>query len=178
MIIQSKLPPSFWAEAIATANYIRNRCITKSLDSGTPFEKWTGRCPNVHHLQKFGCKAIILNKSPNKGKFEARGLEGIFVGYSEVSKAYRIWLPKDRKIHLSRRGPSNARPKRPWNRLNFKPLVARSVCSKINGSLTILSLLLDSNRVFVKVGNVVLICNKMRTMIRQNIFTRDVQSFM
>jgi len=102
MMIQSKLPPSFWAEAIATANYIRNRCITKSLDSGTPFEKWTGRRPNIHHLQKFGCKAFILNKSPNKGKFEARGLEGIFVGYSEVSKAYRIWLPKDRKIHISR----------------------------------------------------------------------------
>jgi len=39
MLIQSKLLPSFWAEAIATANYVRNCCITKSLDSGAPFEK-------------------------------------------------------------------------------------------------------------------------------------------
>jgi len=95
MMIQPKLSPSFWAEVIATANYIRNRCITKSLDSGTPFEKWTESRPNVHHLQKFDCKIFILNKFPNKGKFEARGLEGIFVGYFEVSKAYRVWLPKD-----------------------------------------------------------------------------------
>lgn len=32
------------------------------------------------------------------------------------------------------RGPSNEKPKRLWNRLNFKPLVARLACSKINGS--------------------------------------------
>jgi len=45
---------------------------------------------------------FILNKSPSKGKFDVRGLEGIFVGYSEVSKAYRVWSPKDRKIHIAR----------------------------------------------------------------------------
>ncbi|CAL1672144.1 unnamed protein product [Lasius platythorax] len=39
MIIQSGLPPSLWAEAISTANYIKYRCITKSLNSETPFEK-------------------------------------------------------------------------------------------------------------------------------------------
>lgn len=102
MIIQSGLPPSFWAEAILSANYIRNRCITKSLDSGTPFKKWTGRHPNVAYLRTFGCKAFILNKFPGKEKFDARGSEGIFVGYSETSKAYRIWSSKDRKIHVSR----------------------------------------------------------------------------
>ncbi|XP_077277091.1 uncharacterized protein LOC143905509 isoform X1 [Temnothorax americanus] len=102
MMIQSGLSPSFWAEAIATANYIRNRCITKSLHSGTPFEKWTGRRPNISHLRTFGCKAFILDKSPNKGKFDVRGLEGIFVGYSEVAKAYRVWSPKNQKIHISR----------------------------------------------------------------------------
>lgn len=102
MMIRSGLPPSFWAEAVSTANYIRNRCITKSLDSGTPFEKWTGRRPNVVHLRTFGCKAFILDKSPDKGKFDARGLEGIFIGYSEVSKAYRVWSPKDRRVHISR----------------------------------------------------------------------------
>jgi len=47
MMIQSGLPPSFWAEAISTANYIKNRCTTKSLVAGTPFEKWTGRRPNI-----------------------------------------------------------------------------------------------------------------------------------
>lgn len=102
MIIQSGLPSSFWAEAISTANYVRNRCITKSLDSGTPFEKWTGRRPSVAHIRTFGCKAFVLNKSLEKGKFDIRGIEGIFVGYSESSKAYRVWNPRNRKIHVSR----------------------------------------------------------------------------
>lgn len=32
LLLQSGLPPSFCAEAIATANYLRNRCPTKPLD--------------------------------------------------------------------------------------------------------------------------------------------------
>lgn len=102
MMIQSGLPPSLWAEAIATANYIRNRCVTKSLDTGTPFEKWTGRRPSIAHMRTFGCDAYILDKSPGKGKFDPRGQEGIFVGYSDKSKAYRMWSPKDRKVYISR----------------------------------------------------------------------------
>lgn len=110
MMIQFGFPASFWAEAIATANYIRNRCVTKrdSLDSGIysgigdPFEKWFGRRPNISHLRTFGSKAFILNKSPNKGKFDIRGLESIFVRYPETSKAYRIWSRRNRKIHIAR----------------------------------------------------------------------------
>lgn len=71
MIIQSGLLSSFWVEAISTADYIKNRCTTRSFNSGTPFEKWNGRRPNIAHMRTFDCDAIILNKSPNKGKFDA-----------------------------------------------------------------------------------------------------------
>ena len=60
------------AEAIATANHFRNRCITRSLDSGTPYEKWTGRCPDVRHLRIFGYKVEFLDKTPNKDKLRTR----------------------------------------------------------------------------------------------------------
>lgn len=43
-----------------------------------------------------------MNKSPNKGKFEARRIEGLFVGYSSTSKAYRIWVPNERKVVITR----------------------------------------------------------------------------
>ena len=43
ILMQSGLPPGFWAEAISTANYIRNRCPTKSLNGKTPYEAWTAR---------------------------------------------------------------------------------------------------------------------------------------
>uniref|UniRef100_A0A1X7VGK0 Retroviral polymerase SH3-like domain-containing protein n=1 Tax=Amphimedon queenslandica TaxID=400682 RepID=A0A1X7VGK0_AMPQE len=38
MLASSKLPKKFWAEAISTAVYIRNRCPTKVLPDKTPFE--------------------------------------------------------------------------------------------------------------------------------------------
>jgi hypothetical protein len=40
--------------------------------------------------------------SPGKGKLTCRSKEGIVVGYSEESKAYRIWIPEERKVEISR----------------------------------------------------------------------------
>ncbi|KAL7290151.1 hypothetical protein TKK_0015865 [Trichogramma kaykai] len=101
LLLQSGLPASFWAEAIHTANYIRNRCYSETVGC-TPFEKWTGRKPSISHMRSFGEKNHVLNKSPTKGKFDRRGLEGIFLGYSDDSKAFRVWLTKAKKIIASR----------------------------------------------------------------------------
>lgn len=38
LLLQSSLSISFWAEAINTVNYIRNRCPTSHLDGRTPFQ--------------------------------------------------------------------------------------------------------------------------------------------
>ena len=102
LLDQSNLPTHFWAEAINTANHIRNRCISKSLDGRTPYELWHGTKPDISYLRSFGCKVLFLNKTPNKGKFEPRAIDGILVGYDDTSKGYRIWVPKDRKIIVAR----------------------------------------------------------------------------
>lgn len=49
---------SFWAEAAATAAYILNRTLKKSLDGITPFEVWYGEKPNISHLRVFGSRAL------------------------------------------------------------------------------------------------------------------------
>lgn len=102
MLLESGLPPSLWAEAIAAANHVRNRCPTRSLDGKTPYEKLTGRRPNLSYLQSFGSKAFVLDKQPGKGKFDSRTQQGRLVGYSDTSKAYRIWIPGERSIQVSR----------------------------------------------------------------------------
>ena len=79
MILQSGVAPSFWAEAIATANFLRNRCTTKALNGSIPYEAWTGSRVRLNFLQTFGCKVYALDKSPSKDKFAPRGKEGIFV---------------------------------------------------------------------------------------------------
>lgn len=102
MLIQSKLPLSLWAEAINTANFIRNRCPTKALKNKTPFEMWNQRKPYLGFMRIFGSKAIVLRKGVKGNKFEAKGKLLTMVGYSNESKAYRLWCPKTKTIIKSR----------------------------------------------------------------------------
>lgn len=88
---QANLPESLWAEAVNTATFLRNRCATKSLDGITPFEAWTQNKPYVGFFRTIGSKTIALNKSRKGKKFQPKGEQYILVGYSEESKAYRLW---------------------------------------------------------------------------------------
>jgi hypothetical protein len=101
LLSQSKLSLNLWAEAVNTANYVRNRCPTKSLNGKTPYELWNNVVPNVCYFKIFGCTAYYLNNKP-KHKFSARSKKGIFVGYSENSKAFRIYIPDENRVIISR----------------------------------------------------------------------------
>jgi hypothetical protein len=102
LMIQSGLSASFWVEVILTANYIRNRCPSRSLGGEIPFKMWTRRIPIVSYFRKFGTTVFALNRTPGKGKFDSRSKKCIFIGYSVQSKAYRLWDPEARKIIRSR----------------------------------------------------------------------------
>ena len=102
LMLQSRLPARFWGEAVNTANYIRNRCPSKSLDGETAYKYWNGKPPMILHLKPFGSLAMALDKNPNKGKFDQRSKECYFLGYSEESKAYRLWSITEEKIIRSR----------------------------------------------------------------------------
>ena len=50
MLSHAGLPKSFWAEAISTAAYIRNRMPTEAFrEDKTPYERWYARKPDVSH---------------------------------------------------------------------------------------------------------------------------------
>ena len=55
------------------------------------YELWNNRKPKISYLRVFGCKCFILNTKDNLGKFDFKADEGIFLGYSTSSKAYRIF---------------------------------------------------------------------------------------
>ena len=57
MLFDARVPHSFWAEALSTAVYLRNRSPTKVLDDMTPFEARMKEKPRVEHLRIFGCDA-------------------------------------------------------------------------------------------------------------------------
>ena len=80
---------NFWAEAVNTTAYLRNRCITKILGDKTPSQVWFRHPLNVQHLKIFGGTAVALKKSGTQ-KFEAKAETYIMVGHSQTAKAYRL----------------------------------------------------------------------------------------
>ena len=68
----------------------------------TPEEAWSGRKPNVEHLRIFGCIAYAHIPDEKRKKLDDKGVKCIFLGYSDVSKAYKLFDPITEKIIISR----------------------------------------------------------------------------
>ena len=71
----------------------------------TPYELFRERKPNISYFHHFGCKCFVLNNGKNNlGKFDAKSDEGIFLGYSLTSKAFRVFnkrtLVVEESIHV------------------------------------------------------------------------------
>jgi hypothetical protein len=102
MMYDQNLPLSLWAEAASTAVYIHNRCPHKALEAKTPEEVFTGIKPSIDHLRIFGSPIYIHIPKEKRTKLEPSEKKGTFVGYNETSKAYRIYIPCQKFIEVSR----------------------------------------------------------------------------
>jgi hypothetical protein len=86
---------------VVTAIYILNRSLTKALNGSTPYEAWHGCKSAVSHLWVFGCLAFGKELG-HIGKLEDRSTPGVFIGYTEGSKAYRILDPGIQRVRTTR----------------------------------------------------------------------------
>ena len=77
MLSDSKLPQKFWAEALSTAVYLRNRSPAKAVRGTTPFEAWTSQKPTVGHLRVFGSDAYA-HIPKRKGRYLISKQESAF----------------------------------------------------------------------------------------------------
>ncbi|GJY34665.1 putative ribonuclease H-like domain-containing protein [Tanacetum coccineum] len=98
MLADSKLPTTFWAEAVSTACYVQNRVLIVKPHNKTPYELFRGFKPAIGFMKPFGCHVTILNTLDNLGKFDGKSDEGFFVGYSLSSKAFRVYNTRTRKV--------------------------------------------------------------------------------
>jgi len=106
LLNDTNLPKYFWAEVVNIACYIMNRALIRPILKKTPYELYKGRKPNISHLHVFGCKCFLLNNGEdNLGKFDEKYDEGIFLGYSLNSKAFRIYNKRtmiiEESIHVA-----------------------------------------------------------------------------
>ncbi|GKA26671.1 putative ribonuclease H-like domain-containing protein [Tanacetum coccineum] len=96
----SKLPTTFWAEAVNTACYVQNRVLIIKPHNKTPYERFLGRKPASFWLyETFWVSLLpILNTIDHLGKFDGKADEGFFVGYSINSKAFRVFNNRTRIV--------------------------------------------------------------------------------
>jgi hypothetical protein len=90
MMKGKNLSNAFWAEAINTAVYLKNRSPTRCLDNVTPFEALYGSKPVVNNLKVFGCKDFAHYPKENRRKLDAKSIKCIFIGYCSEFKATQI----------------------------------------------------------------------------------------
>lgn len=91
MLNGSVLSKHFWTEAVKTACYTQNRSIVVKRHNKTPYEIFKGRIPDISYFHVFGCPVFIHNHKDHLGKFDAKADDGYFLGYSLVSKAFRVF---------------------------------------------------------------------------------------
>ncbi|GJX30256.1 retrovirus-related pol polyprotein from transposon TNT 1-94 [Tanacetum coccineum] len=94
----SKLPTTFWAEAVNTACYAQNRVLVIKPHNKTPYELFLGRKPALSFMRPFRYPVTILNTLNHLGKFDGKADEGFFVGYSTNSKAYKVFKSRTRIV--------------------------------------------------------------------------------
>jgi len=86
LLYETNLSKYFLAYAGNITCYFLNRVLIRPILNKTPYEHFKGR---IFH---FNCKCFILNNGKeNLGKFDAKADEGIFLGYSSHSHAYKTY---------------------------------------------------------------------------------------
>jgi hypothetical protein len=98
MICTQGLDLEFWAEAVNTTIYIKNRCPIKTLDSKTPQKTCADSKPNVSHLRVFGCKTFMHIPIEKRSKLESKSIPRVFLGYCERNKTYRLICVETKRI--------------------------------------------------------------------------------
>ena len=102
MLKAKNLPKNFWAEAVACAVFVLNRCPTRSVLGRTPEEAWSGNKPDVSFLRVFGCVAYPHIPDERRKKLDDKSEKCIFIGYSDTTKGYKLYNPVTEKVIISR----------------------------------------------------------------------------
>ncbi|GJW60444.1 retrovirus-related pol polyprotein from transposon TNT 1-94 [Tanacetum coccineum] len=101
MLNEQSIPQKFWCNAVDTSTYIINRVSIRRILGKTPYELLRGRKPNLNYFRVFGSKCFVLNTKDYLTKFDPKSYEGVFLGYSQNSKAYIILNKQTMKVEES-----------------------------------------------------------------------------
>ena len=101
MLHDQDVPMHLWAEASRIEVYVQNHTPHRVLENKTPKEVFSGKKTKFSHLRIFGYPVYIHISKEKRTKLDPSGDKGIFVGYFESSKTYRIYFPGFKKIDIN-----------------------------------------------------------------------------
>lgn len=96
------MPNKFWGESVLCATYLINRMPLQSIDNQTPYFRLYKESANLDHLKIFGCLVYFSTSRVNRSKFDSRAAIGMFVGYSNTQKGYKVYDLKSNSIVFTR----------------------------------------------------------------------------
>ena len=103
MLHEKNLPKIFLPEAANTVVFLQYRIPWKVVKDQTPFQEWCGYTHPLHFLKVFGSLSLTYVPQVKLDKIDKKVTPRIFIGYSNISKAYIIFVPEGEKIVISRR---------------------------------------------------------------------------
>src|ERR1700679_3880994 len=109
MLAESRLPPSFLGQAVASYVHIWNRCSTTSLASKTPYELWHRKTPDVSHLRVWGCTAYVHVQKDKRTGIGSHMEKCVFVGYPDGYKGWMFYNPTTKRTVISERAEFDER---------------------------------------------------------------------
>ena len=98
MLHESRLPTTFWGEALGSLVHVWNRCPTDAVDDATPFELWHGHKPDVFHLRVWGCPAYVHVQKNKRSAFGSHLEKCVFIGYPDGYKAWKFYNVETKRI--------------------------------------------------------------------------------
>ena len=101
MLSHAGLGNMYWAEAVATAMYLRNRMVSTTLKIGeTPYLLWYSEKPNLKHIRVFGCVIYTHIQDRNRIKLDKKAQKLRFIGYTTTSTNYKVWDEEKHKCYV------------------------------------------------------------------------------
>jgi hypothetical protein len=102
MIHAQDLIMHLWAKETRKIMYVQKILSHSALGFKTPKEMFLTKKPKVSHIEIFGCPLFVHIPKEKRTKLEPSGKKGIFVGYCEDSKAFRIYILGYHHIEINR----------------------------------------------------------------------------
>ena len=90
MLFENDVSKTFWREVVNTTVYTMNKVQIRKGMRKIPYKLQFGHSPLVKYFRIFGRK-FYKKRDDDIGKFDPRSDEGMFLGYSLKSKAYRCF---------------------------------------------------------------------------------------